>query len=60
MEEVKKQIVSVAAILSQGWVSSRKKGISSLPMGRNGFLLGRNPFFLEEMEETGRNSQGIQ
>jgi len=23
-------------------------------MGRNGFLPGRNPFFREEMEETGK------
>jgi len=33
----------------QVWVSSLKKGIFSLPMGRNGFLPGRKPFFWEEM-----------
>jgi len=33
---------------NQGWVSSQKKGISSLPMGRNRFLPGKKPFFREE------------
>jgi len=33
----------------QGWVSPRKKGISSFPMGGNGFLPGRKPFFWEEI-----------
>ena len=42
-----------SSLLNQGWVSSRKKGISSLPMGRNGVLPGKTPFFREEMEETG-------
>jgi len=28
-------------VKGEGWASSRKKGISSLPMERNGFLPGR-------------------
>jgi len=40
----------------QGWVSSRKKGISSLPMGRNGLLPRRKPFF---QEEIGKKLPGV-
>jgi len=48
--------VYVSHSRTQGWVSSRKKGISSLPMGRNGFLPGRKPFFQEGMVEIGKKT----
>jgi len=37
------------AVKYQSSSSSRKNGISSHPVGRNGLLSGRKPFFLEEI-----------
>ena len=39
--------------LSQGWLSSGKKGISSLPWEETWEKREETPFFPEEMEETG-------
>ena len=47
---IENMVQTLAGILPlQGWVSSWKKGISSLLMGINGFLPGRKPFFREEI-----------
>jgi len=53
-DQAQRKVTQYTIYLLQGWFSSRKKGISSLPMGRNGFLPERNPFFWEEVEETGK------